>query len=119
MAPRRRAARIGARPIASPPRAAGDHEGESTAKEFKGEINLDIRDSTPDWDAFLPDKAPEDAPNVLVVLYDDTGCAAWSPYGGRIEMPTMQRLADNNAAIMAVLCLVIGAKLIGEGISGF
>jgi arylsulfatase A-like enzyme len=34
-------------------------------------------------------------PNVLVVLYDDTGCAAWSPFGGRIEMPTMQRLADN------------------------
>jgi arylsulfatase len=32
---------------------------------------------------------------VLVVLYDDTGGAAWSPYGGRIEMPTMQRLADD------------------------
>ena len=23
------------------------------------------------------------------------GCAAWSPYGGRIEMPTLQRLADD------------------------
>jgi arylsulfatase A-like enzyme len=65
------------------------------AKEFNGRIDLDIRDSTPDWDAFLPDRAPEGAPNVLVVLYDDTGCAAWSPYGGRIEMPTLQRLADN------------------------
>ena len=65
------------------------------AKQFKGKIDLDIRDSTPDWDAFLPDKAPEGAPNVLVVLYDDTGCAAWSPYGGAIEMPTMQRLADD------------------------
>jgi arylsulfatase A-like enzyme len=29
------------------------------------------------------------------VLYDDTGQAAWSPYGGRIQMPTMQKLADN------------------------
>jgi threonine/homoserine/homoserine lactone efflux protein len=28
-------------------------------------------------------------------------------------------LAQNNAAIMAVLCLVIGAKLIGDGVSGF
>jgi arylsulfatase len=65
------------------------------AKPFKGVINLDIRDSTPDWPAFLPDRAPEGAPNVLVVLYDDTGCAAWSPYGGRIDMPTLQRLADN------------------------
>jgi arylsulfatase A-like enzyme len=64
-------------------------------KPFKGTINLDIRDSTPDWPAFLPDRAPQGAPNVLVVLYDDTGCAAWSPYGGRIEMPTLQRLADN------------------------
>jgi hypothetical protein len=36
------------------------------AKEFKGTIHLDIRDSTPDWDAFLPDRAPEGAPNVPI-----------------------------------------------------
>jgi len=65
------------------------------AKPFKGVIDLDIRDSKPDWDAFLAEKAPEGAPNVLVVLYDDTGLAAWSPFGGRIQMPTLQRLADN------------------------
>jgi hypothetical protein len=29
------------------------------ARPFRGTINLGIRDSTPDWDAFLPDKAPE------------------------------------------------------------
>jgi len=63
------------------------------AREFKGTINLDVRDSVPDWDAFLDATAPQGAPNVLVVLYDDTGCAAWSPYGGRIQMPTMDRLA--------------------------
>jgi hypothetical protein len=28
-------------------------------------------------------------------------------------------MSANNAAIMAVLCLVIGAKLIGDAISGF
>lgn len=28
-------------------------------------------------------------------------------------------MARNNSTIMAVLCLVIGAKLIGDGISGF
>ena len=27
------------------------------AREFKGTIALDIRDSTPDWEAFLPDRA--------------------------------------------------------------
>ena len=62
---------------------------------FKGTINLDVRDSTPDWSAFLERKAPEGAPNVLVILYDDTGCAAWSPYGGRINMPTMDKLAKD------------------------
>ena len=62
-------------------------------REFQGKIELDVRDSQPDWEAFLPGKAPEGAPNVLVVLYDDTGQAAWSPYGGRINMPTMDRLA--------------------------
>jgi arylsulfatase len=63
-------------------------------KPFKGVIKLDVRDSKPDWDPFLPPRAPKDAPNVLIVLYDDTGQAAWSPYGGAINMPTMQKLAD-------------------------
>jgi arylsulfatase A-like enzyme len=64
-------------------------------KPFNGVINVDIRDSVPDWTPFVAEEAPEGAPNVLVVLYDDTGIAAWSPYGGRIEMPTMDRLAAN------------------------
>ena len=64
-------------------------------RPFNGEIKLDVRDSVADWDAFTASTPPEGAPNVLVVLYDDTGCAAWSPYGGRIQMPTMDRLAAN------------------------
>lgn len=64
-------------------------------KEFKGVMKLDVRDSTADWEPFIPTQAPEGAPNVLFVLYDDTGLAAWSPFGGGIEMPTLQRLADN------------------------
>jgi arylsulfatase A-like enzyme len=64
-------------------------------KRFGGSIDLDIRNSTPDWSPYVAEKAPEGAPNVLVILYDDTGQAAWSPYGGRVEMPTLQRLADN------------------------
>ena len=64
-------------------------------KPFKGVIKLDIRDSVPDWEPFIPAKAPEGSPNVLFVLYDDTGLAAWSPFGGAIEMPTLQKLADN------------------------
>lgn len=64
-------------------------------KSFQGEIALDVRESKADWDAFLDARAPQDAPNVLVILYDDTGQAAWSPYGGRIQMPTLDRLAKN------------------------
>src|SRR5262245_46544584 len=68
-------------------------KGEVVSGEFRGTVNLNLRDSKEDWDAFLPARAPESAPNVLVVLYDDTGQAAWSPFGGRIAMPTMDRLA--------------------------
>jgi arylsulfatase A-like enzyme len=63
-------------------------------KPFKGTIKLDIRDSVPDWEPYIPTKAPAGAPNILFVLYDDTGLAAWSPFGGRINMPTLQKLAD-------------------------
>ncbi|HJZ77981.1 MAG TPA: arylsulfatase [Vicinamibacterales bacterium] len=61
--------------------------------EFKGVIKLDVRDSKADWAPFTPKKAPDGAPNFLFILYDDTGLAAWSPYGGRINMPTLDKLA--------------------------
>jgi hypothetical protein len=34
-------------------------------KTFQGVIKLDVRDSKPDWNPYLPPKAPEGAPNVL------------------------------------------------------
>ena len=65
------------------------------SKPFKGVIKLDVRDSKPDWTPYTLAKAPKGAPNILIVLYDDTGQAAWEPYGSRINMPTLQKLADN------------------------
>jgi arylsulfatase len=62
---------------------------------FKGKIALDVRESVPDWAPYLPKQAPKDAPNILFILYDDTGLACWSPFGGRINMPTLQMLADS------------------------
>jgi hypothetical protein len=50
------------------------------SKEFKGTINLDVRDSNADWTPYEQPKAG--APNVLIVLYDDTGLASWAPFGG-------------------------------------
>ncbi|SKU82028.1 Possible arylsulfatase AtsA [Mycobacteroides abscessus subsp. bolletii] len=77
------------------PTGAGTAGTGPTNEDFHGKISLDVRDSTPDWTPYELKRAPEGSPNVLVVLYDDTGLAAWSPYGGRINMPVMQRLADN------------------------
>ena len=37
-------------------------------KDFKGTINLDVRDSVADWAPFTPKKAPTGAPNILFVL---------------------------------------------------
>ncbi len=60
---------------------------------FKGDVQLDVRDSKADWEPYIRKKAPEGSPNILFILYDDTGLGAWSPYGGRISMPTMDALA--------------------------
>jgi arylsulfatase len=64
------------------------------SKEFKGVIKLDVRESVQDWEPFTPTRPPAGAPNVLFILYDDTGLASWSPFGGRINMPTLQKIAD-------------------------
>jgi arylsulfatase A-like enzyme len=63
-------------------------------KPFKGTINIDIRNSTPDWEPYEQPKAPDGAPNILFIVWDDVGFAALSPFGGLIETPAMQKLAD-------------------------
>ncbi len=65
------------------------------AAEFEGEIKLDIRDSTADWSPFVEPQAPAGAPNVLYIVWDDTGFGTWDVYGGLVEMPNMRRLADS------------------------
>ncbi len=40
-------------------------------------------------------KAPENAPNVLIVLIDDLGFGQPSTFGGPCNTPTLDRLADN------------------------
>ncbi|MGB6194480.1 MAG: arylsulfatase [Terracidiphilus sp.] len=60
---------------------------------FKGTAALDVRDSVADWTPYLPTKAKDGSPNVLYVVFDDTGIAAWDTFGGLIEMPTLNRIA--------------------------
>ena len=63
------------------------------AKPFKGTINVDIRDSEPDWTPFEPPKAPSGAPNVVYIVLDDVGFSALSCYGGPVPTPNIDRIA--------------------------
>ena len=63
------------------------------AKPFKGKINIDIRDSQPDWEPFEAPRAPEKAPNILYIVLDDVGFSAIGCYGGPIETPNIDRIA--------------------------
>ena len=69
------------------------------AAEFKGKIELDIRDSEPDWGPFAAPTAPEGAPNVLYIVWDDTGIATWDCFGGLVEMPAMSRIAERGVRL--------------------
>ncbi|HEY6384250.1 MAG TPA: arylsulfatase [Candidatus Acidoferrum sp.] len=60
---------------------------------FKGKIGRTVKDSTPDFPKSV--EAPKGAPNVLLILTDDVGFGASSTFGGPIDTPTFQRLADN------------------------
>jgi len=63
-------------------------------KQFGGTINIDVRDSKPDWTPYLPPKAPKNAPNVLYIVLDDVGIAAASCYGNPvIQTPHLDRIA--------------------------
>jgi arylsulfatase len=60
---------------------------------FTGQINLDIRDSVPDWAPFEPPRAPEGAPSVLYIVLDDVGFSALSSYGGPVDTPNIDKVA--------------------------
>ncbi|NNM59510.1 MAG: arylsulfatase [Legionellales bacterium] len=64
-------------------------------KPFQGTINVDVRHSTPDWTPYLPPKAPDNAPNILYIVWDDVGIAGFSCFGNPIiETPNLDRIAQ-------------------------
>jgi arylsulfatase A-like enzyme len=62
------------------------------SKRFKGIVNVDIRDSVPDWSPFEAPVAPDGAPNVVYIVLDDVGFSALGSYGGPIETPNIDRI---------------------------
>lgn len=62
---------------------------------FKGVVNVDITKSTPDWGPYAQPVAPDGSPNILYIVLDDVGFSAMEPFGGLIETPNINRIADN------------------------
>ena len=61
---------------------------------FQGRVNRTLDGSEPDWATIAPVRAPERAPNVLLVLIDDAGFGNPSTFGGPIATPNYTRLAE-------------------------
>ncbi|MGY3212704.1 arylsulfatase [Mucilaginibacter sp. HD30] len=60
---------------------------------FKGVIGKTLAESKESWT--LPVKAPAGAPNIVWILLDDVGFGATSTFGGVINTPTFDSLANN------------------------
>ncbi|SUS07575.1 Arylsulfatase [uncultured Defluviicoccus sp.] len=60
---------------------------------FRGKIDMSRDKSTPDWPQTV--KAPAGAPNIMLVLLDDVGFGATSAFGGPVETPELEKLANN------------------------
>jgi arylsulfatase A-like enzyme len=61
-------------------------------QKFGGTIDKDARNSKPYWPARLV--PPKGAPNVLLIITDDSGYGVPSTFGGVIPTPTLDRIAQ-------------------------
>ena len=86
------------------------------AEPFKGKTARTIKDSTSDFPKGI--EAPAGAPNVIIILTDDVGFGASSTFGGPIDTPNFQRLADAglryNTFHTTALCSPTRAALITQ-----
>ena len=88
-------------------------------KPFSGVVGRTIDESVGDWTIVAPTKAPEDAPNVLVVLIDDAGFGGPDTFGGGIRTPNLTRvqqqgLTYNRFHVTAVCSPTRAALLTGR-----
>jgi len=60
---------------------------------FRGKIERNAAQSTPYWPMRVV--PPKDAPNILLIMTDDTGFGVSSTFGGVIPSPTLDRIAAN------------------------
>jgi len=62
-------------------------------QKFEGKIERNAAQSTPFWPARVV--PPKGAPNVLLIMTDDTGFGVSSTFGGVIPTPNLDRVAAN------------------------
>jgi hypothetical protein len=65
----------------------------SPPQKFGGKIERNAAQSTPYWPARVV--PPKGAPNVLLIMTDDTGFGVSSTFGGVIPTPNLDRIAAN------------------------
>jgi len=76
---------------AGTPTAADGGYLPSVPSPFTGRVGREVKTSAPDFPQ--PVRAPEGAPNILLIMTDDVGFSASSTFGGPVPTPTMDRLA--------------------------
>jgi arylsulfatase len=64
-----------------------------TAQPYQGVVGRTLAESKEWWPE--PVKAPDGAPNVIWILIDDVGFGAAGTFGGLIQTPTFDNLANN------------------------
>jgi arylsulfatase len=88
-------------------------------RNFGGTMGRTLDQSVADWSMIPGPKAPEDAPNVLVVLIDDAGFGNPDTFGGPIATPNLTRvqqmgLTYNRFHVTAVCSPTRAALLTGR-----
>ncbi len=64
-------------------------------KQYVGVTTYDAKDPDTKFPPIEQLRPPKGAPNVMIVLVDDTGFGASSAFGGPVHTPTAERLAKN------------------------
>jgi arylsulfatase len=67
-------------------------------RSFGGTIGRTIDNSVADWTIVPGPKAPEDAPNVLLIIIDDAGFGNPDTFGGAVRTPNLTRVQQMGLA---------------------
>ncbi len=85
-------------------------------RAFGGTVGRTLRDSVADWTIVPGPKAPDSAPNVLVILVDDAGFGAPDTFGGPVRTPNFTRVQQMgvtyNAFHVTAVCSPTRAALL-------